>query len=211
MAKEVVLILDFGSQYTHLIKSTLERLGVTSIIEPADITPDALLREDNDSIAIKGIILSGGAASVDQDKIPFDRSWFEQGVPILGICYGHQLIAHIFEGRVRKANAEYGEERALLDASHPLFAAAGGESVVWMSHTDSVTKLPRGFSCIGSTASHKNIAIYSNSRAIYGLQFHPEVSHTARGARILENFATSICGLKSKKTSEEVFHNAYAW
>lgn len=191
MTKEKILILDFGSQYTHLIKSTLVRLGIDSVIEPADL-PCLSSKE----YAIRGVILSGGACSVNQDKIPFDKKWLSIGVPILGICYGHHLLARVFGGEVEKTNGEYGKEIVRCNTLSPIFSGIEQESVVWMSHSDSVIKLPKGFSSIASTRDCKNAAICHESKNIYGLQFHPEVSHTIEGVKILDNFAIRLCKLK---------------
>lgn len=191
MTKEKILILDFGSQYTHLIKSTLARLGIDSVIEPADLP--CLPSKEHE---IRGIVLSGGAYSVNQDKIPFDKKWLSIGVPILGICYGHQLLARIFGGEVEKTKGEYGKEIIKCNTLSPIFSGIKTKSVVWMSHSDSVIKLPTRFSSIASTVDYKNAAICYEHKNIYGLQFHPEVSHTVEGVNILDNFATRICKLK---------------
>src|SRR5581483_6514828 len=107
--EEIILILDFGSQYTHLIKSNLSKVGANSIIEPADLKVKDF-KKKFETYKIKGLILSGGAYSVTQDKIPFDKEWLSQNIPVLGICYGHQLMTHIFGGIVKKTNGEYGNE-----------------------------------------------------------------------------------------------------
>lgn len=191
MAKEKILILDFGSQYTHLIKATLAKLGINSVIEPADLSYSPNMVD-----GARGVILSGGAYSVNQNKIPFDKKWFSVRLPILGICYGHQLLARTFGGEVKKSKGEYGKEIVKCDDSSPLFSGIKTESVVWMSHSDSVIRLPKSFSSVASTRDYKNAAICCRSRNIYGLQFHPEVSHTSEGVKILDNFATKICKLK---------------
>lgn len=191
MSKEAILILDFGSQYTHLIKAILAKLGIDSVIEPADL-PYAL----KENCVIKGVIFSGGAFSVNQDEIPFDKKWLSVRAPILGICYGHQLLARIFGGSVEKSKGEYGKEIVTCDTLLPIFSGIKPESVAWMSHSDSVTKLPRNFSSIASTHDYKNAAICHKNKDIYGLQFHPEVSHTSEGVKILDNFATKICKLQ---------------
>lgn len=195
MAREVILILDFGSQYTHLIKTVLRSLGIDSVIEPADLA----LKQRRD-YKVKGIILSGGAFSVDEGKVPFDEEWLLFGVPVLGICYGHQLIARVFGGEVEEFQGEYGREVIKCDTSVSIFSGIEPESVAWMSHSDSVTELPENFVSVVSTEDNENAAIWCEDREIYGLQFHPEVSHTSEGVRMLDNFATKICGLRRGPT-----------
>lgn len=197
--EEIILILDFGSQYTHLIKSSLSKLGANSIIEPADITLLEFKNKFPNSV-IKGLILSGGAYSVNQNKIPFDKNWLSISLPILGICYGHQLIVKMLGGSVKNTDGEYGSEKINWNTDIPLFSETDSDSTVWMSHSDSAIKLPNGFVSIASTKDFKNSAIYSASKAIYGLQFHPEVSHTTQGVKILNNFAFKICNIQKSKT-----------
>lgn len=192
--EETILILDFGSQYTHLIKSNFNNLGIKSIIEPADIKTTIFKRKFK-NYKVKGIVLSGGAFSVIQNKIPFGKDWLSLGVPILGICYGHQLLALIFGGEIRKTPGEYGGEMIVCDTSVPLFSGVDFKSIAWMSHSDTVVKPPKGFSSIASTKDYKNAGIYNKKGNIYGLQFHPEVTHTFQGIKILENFAIKICGM----------------
>ncbi|MBI2103531.1 glutamine-hydrolyzing GMP synthase [Candidatus Woesebacteria bacterium] len=192
--EEIVLILDFGSQYTHLVKSDLSQLGIKSVVESGDLTLK-VFKGKFSGYKIKGAILSGGAFSVNDRRITFDKNWLSIGVPILGICYGHQLLAYTLGGIVKATKGEYGNETAFFDISAPLFSGMSSNSIVWMSHNDSVIKLPKDFSSIVSTKDYKNTAMYSKKKKIYGLQFHPEVSHTPEGLKILENFAIHICGM----------------
>ncbi|PIR80214.1 MAG: glutamine-hydrolyzing GMP synthase [Candidatus Levybacteria bacterium CG10_big_fil_rev_8_21_14_0_10_35_13] len=202
---EIILILDFGSQYTHLIKSSFSQIGIKSTVAPADLALNTFKTKFID-YEIKGLVLSGGAFSVNENKIPFDKEWLSLGVPILGICYGHQLLASIFGGKVTKTNGEYSNETILLDTTIPLFSKIKSKSTAWMSHKESVLKLPKGFSSIASTKDYKNAGICNSAKNIYGLQFHPEVSHTVGGLKILENFAIKICGAtKNARWSPDSF------
>lgn len=195
MSDGIILILDFGSQYTNLIKSTYSQLGIPSEIMPADHAFEEQKHSER-AKPIRGIVLSGGAYSVNQEKIPFDVNWLSVGIPILAICYGYQLVASHFGGTVHETHGAYGGETVVFSTEVPLFHGIASESTVWMSHADSVTNLPEGFSSIATTKAGLSTAMYSKSRSIYGLQFHPEVSHTAEGWKILENFAVTICGLR---------------
>ncbi|MCX6785756.1 MAG: glutamine-hydrolyzing GMP synthase [Candidatus Komeilibacteria bacterium] len=182
-----IAILDFGSQYAHLIARRFRQLGVLAKLYPTDYPVEKI---EN----LIGIVLSGSPGSVHSNQYPFNGKVFELNLPVLGLCYGHQLMAHYLGGRVLQSNArEYGQ--AVLQVSQsPLFEGLQSDEVVWMSHGDSVAELPKGFKTIGSTLECP-IAAMANERAkIYGLQFHPEVSHTANGLKVLENFAFKICG-----------------
>ncbi|MEE9187657.1 MAG: glutamine-hydrolyzing GMP synthase [Bacteroidota bacterium] len=187
---ELILVLDYGSQYTQLIARRVRECGVYSEIHPFDI-PLSTLR----ALSPKGIILSGGPSSVYQQGAPLsDPSVFEAGVPILGICYGLQLIAHQLGGEVdRSARREYGKAHLLVDDTSDLFSGFDGQTTVWMSHGDALTKLPPGFEPIAHTENSPICAIRNVSRKIYGVQFHPEVIHTSRGKDILQNFLFMIC------------------
>lgn len=188
-----VAVLDFGSQYTHVITRTVREMGILSRIYPHDVTMDILRTAD-----IGGIIVSGGPQSVhDPNALTMDPAIVTSGVPVLGICYGHQLIAHLCGGTVASGAArEYGKATmAVTDATSPLFAGVPHETVVWMSHGDSVVRLPKDFAVIGATPNCAITAMASHARNIYGIQFHPEVDHSRDGARMLENFVAHICGL----------------
>ncbi len=194
-----IVILDFGSQYTQLIARRLREAGVYCEIYP--------YFEDIEKIKAKnpqGIIFSGGPASVyDPDAPRVDKAIYELGLPILGICYGMQLITVDFGGQVIRAlQHEYGKARLYLDPVHghisPLFEGTKDGQIVWMSHSDKVEELPRGFVRIAHTDNSPYAAIANEERQIYALQFHPEVSHSEEGTKILENFARKICGIASK-------------
>ena len=194
-----ILILDFGSQYTQLIARRLREKHVYCEIHPFNI-PIEKIKE----FKPKGIILSGGPASVyapDSPKV--SREVFELGVPVLGICYGMQLITYLFGGEVVRAERhEYGRaELEVLDNSD-LFAGLPDKFTVWMSHGDRVLRIPPAFKPIAKTENAPYAAIKSSEKKIYGVQFHPEVKHSQYGDRILENFAIRICGCEPTWTME---------
>lgn len=187
-----IIILDFGSQYTQVIARRVRECQVYSQIVRFDtpISEIAALRP-------KGIILSGGPSSVYGKGAPHpDPAIFDLGVPVLGICYGVQLMAHFFDGKVEhSARREYGSGQLKLVRECPLFAGfeLDGLMDVWNSHGDSLTKLPKGFRAVGRTDNSKFAAIEQPKRRLYGLQFHPEVAHTPRGRELIRNFLFTIC------------------
>ncbi|SYZ72726.1 GMP synthetase (glutamine aminotransferase) [Candidatus Zixiibacteriota bacterium] len=195
---EMILILDFGSQYTQLIARRVREENIYCEIVPcnADL---ASYRERN----VQGFILSGGPASVKEPGSPrLDKSFFDTDKPILGICYGLQLIADIFGGDlVRSESREYGPARISVTAENPLLKNIPRESRVWMSHGDSIRKLPDGFKSIASTTTLPVAAAVSEKNKIYGVQFHPEVMHTEYGKQILHNFLFDICNCKGDWTT----------
>ncbi len=186
-----VLILDFGAQYTQLIARRVRELNVLSLVENFDF-PLEKIRE----LAPKGIILSGGPSSVYQNNAPLpDKSIFQSGFPVLGICYGLQVVAHLLGGEVdRSAHQEFGKALLVVDDSSDLLSEVGDVVKVWMSHADKVTKLPPGFAPIAHTDNSPVAAFSSKSKKIYGVQFHPEVVHTSKGKEILSNFLFKVCG-----------------
>lgn len=196
MKKDCLVILDFGSQYTHLIKARLLDLGVKAVIEPGDIT-FKMFSKNNKDLLIKGLILSGGAQSVYDKVISFDKQWLKQQIPVLGICYGHQLLANKLGGKVDKSKPEYGrEELTITSKKSKLLKDIKVKSIVWMSHGDTVTNLPNGFLSTAKTNGSLNTVIENHLNNYYGVQFHPEVSHTEEGSKILENFALKISNVK---------------
>jgi GMP synthase (glutamine-hydrolysing) len=188
-----ILILDFGSQVTQLIARRVRECGVYCEIRPFS-TSDA----DIAAFAPKGIILSGGPASVHDAGSPQNSGVFKMGVPILGICYGEQLMCHLLGGKVEKSDhREFG--RAMIDINDGcvLFDGVwkkGEQHQVWMSHGDRVIALPSGFKVVATTGSAPFAAIADDARKIYGVQFHPEVVHTPGGAQLLKNFVLGVCG-----------------
>ena len=189
-----ILILDFGSQYTQLIARRVRDCQIYS-----EIHPYSLSMEEVRSLSPKGIILSGGPSSVYEKDAPLcDREILGLGIPILGICYGMQLIGQLLGGEVRHCEKrEYGKARLTLHGKSHLFEglrSSGSPLRVWMSHGDQVRNLPTGFRVIGHSKNTPFAAIEDPARRIYGLQFHPEVVHTQDGLRMIRNFLFKICG-----------------
>jgi len=186
-----ILILDFGSQYTQLIARRVREAKVYCEIAPCTWTIERIK-----SFKPKGIILSGGPASVTEKGSPsIDPKLLKLGVPILGICYGMQTIAKVAGGRVEKASRrEYGRATIQVEESHPLFThVLQWPMPVWMSHGDHVTILPSGYRVIAKSANAPIAAMANESGTVIGLQFHPEVTHTLEGMKLIENFLFSIC------------------
>jgi GMP synthase (glutamine-hydrolysing) len=188
---EKILILDFGSQYTQLIARRLRELGVYCEIHACTMTAQAMR-----AFGPRGVVLSGSPSSVLEEGSPrADRAVFELGVPVLGICYGLQLMAHELGGRVDKAaHREYGPATIEAVGSNALFEGLPATLDVWMSHGDRVEALPPGFQPIATSASSPYAAVVDPRRRLYGVQFHPEVVHTPRGKEVLSNFAKRVCG-----------------
>jgi GMP synthase (glutamine-hydrolysing) len=197
-----ILVLDFGSQYTQLIARRVRETKVYSEIFPYNVPFEKIL-----SFSPKGIILSGGPASVYDKKAPLpDPRIFEMGVPILGICYGMQLMAFMLGGKVTKApKREYGYAELIIDDSTDMFRGVGSElktqnskfkTVVWMSHGDRISHQPPSFKAIAHTENSPIAAMADRKRKFFALQFHPEVVHTLYGKRILKNFILKICRCK---------------
>jgi GMP synthase (glutamine-hydrolysing) len=184
---DTIAILDFGGQYTHLIANRIRRLGVYSEIVQSDIPAAECQR-------FKGIILSGGPHSVlDKDRPSFDSGVLSLGVPVLGLCYGHQLMAQNLGGNVVAGKyREYGIAQMNIAKKSLLFKGLSASEQIWMSHGDAVEKLPQGFEIIGTTSDCKAAAMGNEAQRMYGLQFHPEVTDTPKGMTILENFI-AIC------------------
>ncbi len=195
--KDKILIIDFGSQLTKLIARRIRELGVYSEI----ITPKELIKQKNYNY-IKGIILSGGPSTVTETKFQsVSKEIFKQKIPILGICYGLQLIAKLFGGKIKpsKIRREFG--RAFLFKKRSSLLTRNflsKKKSVWMSHEDAVIKLPKNFKTIASTKNSKLTIIENTKNKIYGVQFHPEVTHTDNGKLIFKNFLFLICKIKKK-------------
>jgi GMP synthase (glutamine-hydrolysing) len=186
-----VMILDFGSQYTHLIARSVRECGVFSEVVRYDADP----REIADGTG--AIILSGGPSSIyDKDAPKPDPGIYELGIPVLGICYGMQAMTEALGGRVSPGTTrEYGPMGFCPTDAQGLFRGVGGTTKVWMSHGDEVVVPPAGFSVLGWSSDGKIASIGSEERQFFGLQFHPEVVHTDNGKRILENYVHEICGI----------------
>src|SRR4030043_279399 len=197
-----ILILDFGSQYTQLIARRVRECQIYSEILPYDFLMNRVK-----SLSPKGILLSGAPASVYEKNAPIcDPAVFRIGIPILGICYGMQLIAQLLGGEVTHSEKrEYGKAKLTLNRRGRLFKGlgrTGGQLVVWMSHGDHVKTLPPGFHAIAHSKNTPFAAIEESQKRIYGLQFHPEVVHTHRGLDLIKNFLFPICGCSKLWTME---------
>lgn len=192
--REKILIIDFGSQYNQLIARKVREHNVYCEIVPPDISVHTI-----DKRGIKGIILSGGPASVYAHGAPScDPAIFDLGIPVLGICYGMQLMARILGGHVERAHSrEYG--RAVLTVTKPdlLFKNIPRKSVTWMSHGDKVKRMPQNFRRLALSHNTSISAFADPARKLFGVQFHPEVAHTEHGKTILKNFVRDICGTKA--------------
>ena len=197
-----ILIIDFGSQFTQLIARKIRELGVYSEILSHNNSNNINLEN------VKGIILSGGPLNVYQDKkIKFDNTILKKNIPILGICFGHQIISKEFGGKVKQSKfREFGlaevtkVKKSLLLKN---FFDKKNKSKVWMSHADQVTKLPRGFKKVAYSKNSKLAIIENSSKKIYGVQFHPEVTHTTKGKQILKNFLFVICKINRNWSSKQ--------
>lgn len=194
MKQADIVILDFGSQYTQLIARRLREQGFY-----AELLPFNAKIDDIKAKSPKGIILSGGPASVYASDAYFcDEGVYELGLPILGICYGMQLLAQHFGGSVRAANEkEFGKARLSVTKPNALFDGLDDSQIVWMSHSDKVEELPSSFEVIAVSENSEFCAYADEKRKIYALQFHPEVQHSEHGTAILKNFAKNICGCES--------------
>lgn len=201
-----ILVLDFGSQYTQLIARRVRESKVYSEIFPFN-SPIEKIK----TFAPKGIVLSGGPSSVYDKEAPApNMEVFKLGIPVLGICYGMQIMAHYLGGKVAKAaKREYGKAQLIVDDDSDVLKGIGSSpvtrnpspvTVVWMSHSDKIEKLPEGFSTIGHTDNSPIAAMSNKEKKFYALQFHPEVVHTDEGNKILQNFVYNICGCKQTWT-----------
>ena len=194
MKQVPILVLDFGSQYTQLIARKLRESGVYTEVVP--------YRESLNDIKARnpqGIILSGGPASVyAKDAYKPDDGIWDLGLPILGVCYGMQLITQHFGGEVVAADHhEYGKAKLTVESKSIIFKDVPNGSTVWMSHGDKAEKLPDGFDIVGTSENSPYAAIADDNRKVYAFQFHPEVHHSVEGVTMLKNFAKHICGCTS--------------
>ncbi|HVU01909.1 MAG TPA: glutamine-hydrolyzing GMP synthase [Polyangiaceae bacterium] len=198
-SRQTVLILDYGAQYTQLIARRVREAQVYCEIHPGTISVDVIRKIDP-----KAIILSGGPDSVYGERSPkSDPKLFDLGVPVLGICYGEQLMAYQLGGKVEPGDTrEYGPANVEVTASEGIFSCfePGEQIAVWMSHGDRLTALPAGFHSIGKSEGAPLAAIANPARKMYGVQFHPEVAHTPRGAELLRAFLFDVAGLRADWT-----------
>jgi GMP synthase (glutamine-hydrolysing) len=197
---EWVLILDYGSQYTQLIARRFRELNVYCEIHPFNKELSAMDEQPPDAV-----ILSGGPRSVNEEDAPgLNTHIFDWEVPILGICYGLQLLAHSENpGCVEEADKrEFGRSELIVDDSSDLLKDIPAETVVWMSHSDQIMELPPSYEVIGHTLNAETAAVRHKEKPIYGVQFHPEVIHTVYGKKVIENFVLEICNLQCDWTAE---------
>ena len=190
MNKELVLVLDFGGQYNQLIARRVRECNVYCEVHPYSLSVEAI-REMNP----KGIIFTGGPNSVYGESSPkCDQEIFELGIPVLGICYGSQLMAHVLGGSVATAPvSEYGKTEVSVDVDSKLFKGVAPSTICWMSHTDYIEKAPASFKVIGNTPVCPVAAMECEEKNLYAVQFHPEVMHTQEGTKMLSNFVYNIC------------------
>lgn len=203
-----IVVLDFGSQYSHLICRRLREINVYCEILPYDIPLSGLK-----SIHPKGIILSGGPASIYLEKSPKpDSKIFDAGIPILGICYGHQLIVDHFGGKIKRTDRrEYGRADLIIDNKEDLFSNIDNEMIrCWMSHGDAAEVLPEEFKILAHTPSSPSAAVGNNQKGFFGLQFHPEVVHTEKGMEILKNFSQIISKARPEWSMESFMEMSIA-
>ena len=199
-----ILIIDFGSQFTQLIARRVRELGVFSeIVSHKKINKTIIIKQK-----IEGIILSGGPLNVyESNKFNFDKKILELNIPVLGICFGHQILSKKLGGKVKKSNCrEFGLAEIKKVSNSPLiknFFNKKNKNNVWMSHADQVSKIPKNFKVVASSKNSKFTIIENNNKKFYGVQFHPEVTHTNKGKILLNNFIISICKIKRNWSSKD--------
>jgi len=199
-----IVVLDFGSQYSHLICRRIRDFSVYAELVPFDISLENLTK-----LNPKGIIFSGGPSSVYDSGAPIpDKKIFQLNVPILGICYGHQIIVNNFGGKIKRANKEYGSSVLTIDSNSDILNGIGDSVRAWMSHGDEAENVPEGFEIIGHTESSRSAAIANKQKTVFGIQFHPEVVHTEKGTEILKNFVLDVCYANPDWTMEKFVENA---
>lgn len=204
--QEQILILDFGSQFTQLIARRLREMNVYCEIHPFNKIPEI-------TADIKGVILSGSPHSVRQENpLNPNLDGIKGKLPLLGICYGAQLLAHFYGGEVGKSNSrEYGRANlSFVEDNNPLFKDISNESQVWMSHADTILKVPENYNIIASTHDVKVAGFAINDEQTWGIQFHPEVFHSTEGATLLQNFVKGICGCEGNWTSSSFIDTTVA-
>ena len=199
-----IVVLDFGSQYSHLICRRIRDFSVYAELVPFDISLENLAK-----LNPKGIIFSGGPSSVYDSGAPIpDKKIFQLNVPILGICYGHQIIVNNFGGKIKRANKEYGSSVLTIDSNSDILNGIGDSVRAWMSHGDEAENVPEGFEIIGHTENSRSAAIANKQKTVFGIQFHPEVVHTEKGTEILKNFVLDVCYANPDWTMEKFVENA---
>ena len=203
---ELILIIDFYGQYNQLIARRVRECNVYSEIVPFN-TPIEKIKEKNP----KGIIFTGGPASVYEENAPMcDKKIFNLGIPILGICYGMQLMTYCLDGKVARAEKrEYGTTKVNINNNSKIFKGFENENDCLMSHTDYVDVLPEGFENIAYTDNCPNAGMQNTEKRFYGIQFHPEVNHTKNGIEIIRNFVYDVCGCNRKLEDEFICRRYY--
>lgn len=191
MKKETVIVLDFGGQYNQLVARRVRECNVYCEIYSYK-TDICKIKEMNP----KGIILTGGPNSCYEEGAPtYSRELFELGIPVLGLCYGAQLMMHVLGGRVERAAVrEYGKTEVMVEGSSKLFKSVSSPTICWMSHFDYISRIADGFSVCAYTADCPVAAAENPKKKLYAIQFHPEVLHTQEGTRMLSNFVYEVCG-----------------
>ena len=210
MPRQSVLVLDFGGQYNQLIARRVRECNVYCEVKPYTISLEEIRAFDP-----MGIIFTGGPNSVYDEKAPHvDPAVFTLGVPVLGICYGCQLMAQALGGEVTAAQAdtarEYGKTETYYDTTCKLFRGLPEKGISWMSHGDYMAKVPEGFALVGRTEACPNVAIADEKRGFYGVQYHPEVNHTEHGVDMIRNFLYEVCGAKGEWTMGDYKNTAIA-
>ena len=205
MKYDTILVIDFGGQYSHLISRRIREHGVYSEIVGPDVSPEEIKTLDQ-RINVKGLVLSGGPSSVYEPNAPkLDPRILETGLPILGLCYGHQLVAQISKGKVKPASCkEYGKAEVKIDQPVGVLKGLASEEKVWMSHGDTVFAMPSEFEVLAHTENCPVAAFRHKEKPIYGLQWHPEVIHTKNGTLMLRNFIFEVCNCKTNWKMENL-------
>lgn len=193
MKKELVIVLDFGGQYNQLIARRIRECNVYCEVHPYTLTLDEIR-----AMNPKGIVFTGGPNSVYAEESPrYQKAIFDLGIPILGICYGSQLMAYMLDGKVKTAPvSEFGKTEVDIDRSSLLFGDVESKSICWMSHTDYIAEAPEGFTVTATTPVCPVAAMECPERKLYATQFHPEVMHTVEGSKMLNNFVYKVCGCR---------------
>lgn len=190
MKKETVIVLDFGGQYNQLIARRVRECNVYCEVRPYTMSLDEIK-----AMEPKGIIFTGGPNSAYDESSRYQKEIFDLGIPILGICYGSQLMTHILGGVVKTAPvSEYGHTEVEIDTTDVIFEGVSSKTVCWMSHTDYIETVPEGFRVTAHTPVCPVAAMACPERKLYATQFHPEVMHTIEGMKMLSNFVYKVCG-----------------
>jgi len=204
MRRDTILVLDFGGQYCHLIARRIRELNVYSEVVPHDVSPRDIKHLD-ERLNIKGLILSGGPTSVYDEQAPrLNDEILSLGLPVLGICYGHQLLALMSGGKVKRASKkEYGVANAIIDKPRGVLRDLDKQEEVWMSHGDNVVAIHRDYEILAHTKNCSIAAFRHKLKPICGLQWHPEVTHTKSGKLMLRNFVFKVCGCEANWRTED--------